>query len=284
MAIAERNDLCWCGSGKKYKSCHLEEDNLLIEKGYIMPERELIMSKDQIAGIKRSGTLTREILDMLTVHVKAGITTNKLDELVYDYTKSKGGYPAPLNYMGYPKSICTSINNVICHGIPDETILKNGDIINIDITTILDGYYSDASRMYTIGEVSSEAKKLVECASECLRLGIQAVKPFKSISDIGRAIEPYAKGMGYSVVRDFGGHGVGVKFHEEPFISHFVTNTEEMLMFPGMVFTIEPMINQGKRNTRILSNDWTAVTIDKSLSAQWEHTILVTWEGWEILT
>jgi methionyl aminopeptidase len=284
MGILERNDLCWCGSDKKYKSCHLEHDNLLFEKGCIMPERELIMSKDQIAGIKKSGILTKEILDMISEHVKAGITTNKLDELVYDYTIKKGGYPAPLNFMGYPKSICTSINNVICHGIPDETLLKNGDIINIDISTILGGFYSDASRMFTIGEISSEAEKLVECARECLRLGIEAVKPFKSISDIGRAIEPYAKGMGYSVVRDFGGHGVGVKFHEEPFISHFITNTEEMLMFPGMVFTIEPMINQGKRNIRILSNDWTAVTIDKSLSAQWEHTILVTAEGREILT
>jgi methionyl aminopeptidase len=195
-----------------------------------------------------------------------------------------GGIPAPLNYKGYPKSVCTSLNNVICHGIPDETVLKKGDIINVDVTTILDGYYSDSSRMYKIGEISGEADRLVECAKTCLELGIKAVKPYESISNIGRAIEPYAKSLGYTVVREFGGHGVGMIFHEEPFIGHYAAENDEMLMLPGMVFTIEPMINQGKRNCRILSNDWTAVTIDRSLSAQWEHTIAVTEQGSEILT
>lgn len=284
MGILLRNELCWCGSGQKYKHCHLENDELLIQKGAIMPTSDIILNKTAIEGIRKSGKLTTRILDMVGENIKIGMTTNKINELVHEFTISNGGIPAPLNYMGYPKSVCTSLNNVICHGIPDETILKDGDIINVDVTTILDGYYSDASRMYKIGTVSDKADKIVECAKECLRLGIETVKPYHSISDIGRAIEPYANSLGYSVVRDFGGHGVGIKFHEEPFISHFITNTEEMLMFPGMVFTIEPMINGGRRNCRILSNEWTAVTVDKSLSAQWEHTVVVTDSGVEILT
>jgi methionyl aminopeptidase len=284
MGIMLRNDLCWCGSGKKYKNCHLNNDDELIKNGYLMPPAKLIKTKEQIEGIRKSGVLTRKILDMVGEKIKEGITTNHINELVYDYTIQNGGYPGPLNFNGYPKSICTSLNNVICHGIPDETVLKSGDIINVDITTILDGYFSDSSRMYSVGKVSTEAAKLVECAQRCLELGIEAVKPYKSINDIGRAIEPYAKGLGYSVVRDFGGHGVGLQLHEEPFICHFAPNKDEMIMLPGMVFTVEPMINQGRRNTKILSNGWTAVTIDRSLSAQWEHTIVVTTDGVELLT
>lgn len=284
MGILLRNDLCWCGSGKKYKHCHMEKDESLIEKGCIMPTRDIIKTKEDIEGIKKSGAITKGILDMVQEKIKIGMTTNQLNELVHEYTIRSGGYPAPLNYMGYPKSVCTSLNNVICHGIPDETVLKNGDIINVDVSTILDGYYSDASRMYKIGDISEEADRLVECTRECLELGIKAVKPYKSISEIGKAIEPYAKSKGYSVVREYGGHGVGLKFHEDPFVCHYITKTEEMIALPGMVFTIEPMINQGKRNCRVLSNEWTAVTIDRSLSAQWEHTVLVTEEGTEILT
>lgn len=284
MGILTRNDMCWCGSGKKYKHCHLNKDEEMLGRGCIMPPREIILSKDQIEGIRKSGVLTKKILDMVGERIKEGVTTNQINEWVHEYTVQNGGIPAPLNYKGYPKSVCTSINNVICHGIPDETILKKGDIINVDVTTILDGYYSDSSRMYKIGEISEEADRLVECAKTCLELGIKAVKPYESISNIGRAIEPYAKSMGYTVVREFGGHGVGIKFHEEPFVGHYATEGNEMLMLPGMVFTIEPMINQGKRNCRILSNDWTAVTIDRSLSAQWEHTIVVTEQGAEILT
>lgn len=283
MGILLKNSLCWCGSGKMYKHCHMENDNVLIEKGCIMPTRDIIKTKNDIDGIKKSSELTTRILDMVGENIKIGMTTNQLNDLVHEYTIKNGGYPAPLNYMGYPKSICTSINNVICHGIPNETVIKNGDIINVDITTIVDGYYSDASRMYKMGNISEKANRLVECTLECLNLGIKAVKPYKSISEIGRAIEPYAKANGYSVVREFGGHGIGLEFHEDPFIGHFITQTEEMIMIPGMVFTIEPMINQGRRNCKILSNDWTAVTIDRSLSAQWEHTILVTNNGAEIL-
>jgi methionyl aminopeptidase len=283
MGIFENSDLCWCGSGKIYENCHMEKDNSFIEKGYIMPTRNLIKTEKDLEGLRKSGKLTTKILDMVGEHIKVGMTTNQLNELVHEFTIKNGGIPAPLNYMGYPKSICTSVNNVICHGIPDERALKDGDIINVDITTIVDGYYADASRMYKIGEVSEEADKLVECARECLERGIKAVKPYMSTSEIGRAIEPYAKEHGYSVVRDFGGHGIGKEFHEEPFICHFVTKTEEMIMLPGMVFTIEPMINKGRRNCKILSNDWTAVTVDKSLSAQWEHTIVVTENGAEII-
>jgi methionyl aminopeptidase len=284
MGILLRNDMCWCGSGKKYKHCHMDNDDELIKKGCIMPPREIIKTREQIEGIRKSGVLTRKILDMVAERIKLGITTNQINDWVYEYTVQNGGYPAPLNYNGYPKSICTSINNVICHGIPNETVLKNGDIINIDVSTILDGYYSDSSRMFKIGEVSAVADKLVECASTCLKLGIDAVKPYESISDIGRAIEPYAKSQGYSVVRDFGGHGIGIEFHEDPFISHYAPNTDEMIMLPGMVFTVEPMINEGRKNCRILSNGWTTVTIDRSLSAQWEHTVVVTSEGVELLT
>lgn len=283
MGILSTNDLCWCESGKRYSLCHMDKDNIFIEKGCIMPPRNIIKTKNDIEGIKKSGKLTTRILDMVGENIKTGMTTNQLNQLVHEYTINNGGYPAPLNYMGYPKSICTSLNNVVCHGIPNETVIKDGDIINVDITTIVDGYYSDASRMYKMGNISSVANRLVECTKECLNLGIEAVKPYKSISEIGRAIEPYAKSKGYSVVREFGGHGIGVKFHEDPFICHFATKTDEMLMLPGMVFTIEPMINQGKRNCKILSNAWTAVTIDRSLSAQWEHTIVVTDSGAEIL-
>lgn len=284
MGILLRNELCWCGSGKKYKHCHMDNDEELIRKGCIMPPREIIKTKEQIEGIQKSGVITSKILDMVGERIKEGITTNQINEWVYDYTIQNGGIPAPLNYMGYPKSVCTSLNNVICHGIPDETVIKKGDIINVDVTTILDGYYSDSSRMYKIGEISTEAEKLVECAKVCLELGIKAVKPYESISAIGRAIEPYAKSLGYSVVRDFGGHGIGIQFHEDPFICHYIPNQDDMIMLPGMVFTIEPMINQGRRNTRVLSNGWTAVTIDRSLSAQWEHTLVVTESGVELLT
>jgi methionyl aminopeptidase len=283
MGILENNELCWCGSGKNYENCHMDKDNMFVEKGCIMPTRDLLKTQKDIEGLKKSGRLTTKILDMVGENIKIGMTTNQLNEMVHEFTIKNGGYPAPLNYMGYPKSICTSVNNVICHGIPDERVLKEGDIINVDITTIVDGYYADASRMYKMGIVSEEADKLVECAKECLELGIKAVKPYMSISEIGRAIEPYAKAHGYSVVRDFGGHGIGQEFHEEPFVCHFITKTEEMIMLPGMVFTIEPMINTGRRNCRILSNDWTAVTVDRSLSAQWEHTIVVTENGAEII-
>ena len=198
-------------------------------------------------------------------------------------------YPAPLNYrgksaVGFPKSVCTSVNNVICHGIPGNEVLKEGDIINVDVTSILDGYYGDASRMFLIGDVSEEAKNLVDITQQCLQIGIQQVKPGKTTGDIGHAIQTHAEGLGYSVVRDFAGHGVGIEFHEEPQILHYGKPNTGVLLQPNMVFTIEPMINIGRPECKLLRDGWTAVTQDGSLSAQWEHTIRVTSNGSEILT
>lgn len=282
-----RNDPCWCGSGEKYKKCHMEQDLRLMDmkrKGYVVPSRKLIKTEKQIDGIKKSSQLTCQILDMLEERVRAGTKTIEIDSWVHEATVKAGAYPAPLNYKGYPKSTCTSINNVICHGIPDNTVLEEGDIVNIDVTCILDGYYGDASRMYMIGEVSEEAHKLVEVARECLKLGIEQVKPFNRTGDIGYTIEQYAKFHGFSTVQEFGGHGVGLEFHEEPFVPHYGKKDSGMVLVPNMVFTIEPMVNTGGHKCRILADQWTAVTVDNSLSAQWEHTVRVTEDGVEILS
>lgn len=281
-----RNSKCWCGSGKKYKKCHIDVENIIydyLNKGYKMPDQSLIKTKDDIEGIRKSAVITNDILNMLSEKAIAGVSTNELNEFVNAYTLSKGAVAAPLNYDGFPKSICTSINEVVCHGIPSDRVLKDGDIVNIDITTILDGYYSDASRMYMIGEVSEDARQLVNSTKEALQIGLSAVKPYTPFHEIGNAIAPYAKEKGYSIVREFGGHGVGNDFHEEPFIYHFANDEKGILMLPGMVFTIEPMLNMGMSSCKVLEDEWTAVTKDGSLSAQWEHTILVTEDGFEVL-
>ncbi|MEC7165092.1 MAG: type I methionyl aminopeptidase, partial [SAR324 cluster bacterium] len=218
-----------------------------------------------------------------------GITTEQINDWVHEETLANNAYPAPLNYrgksaVGFPKSVCTSVNNVICHGIPGNEVLKEGDIINVDVTSILDGYYGDASRMFLIGDVSEEAKNLVDITQQCLQIGIQQVKPGKTTGDIGHAIQTHAEGLGYSVVRDFAGHGVGIEFHEEPQILHYGKPNTGALLQPNMVFTIEPMINIGRPECKLLRDGWTAVTQDGSLSAQWEHTIRVTSNGSEILT
>lgn len=249
-----------------------------------MPDRRLILSKEQIDGIKKSAEVSIHILDELDKRIKEGITTDQINTWVNEMTKEAGAIPATLGYNGFPKSVCTSINDVICHGIPDDTVLKSGDIMNVDITTILDGYYSDMSRMYMIGDVSDEAKRLVEVTKECMNIGIKAVKPYQPVGVIGNAIHDYADKNGYSVVRALCGHGVGVRFHDQPTVEHFRTNAKTMIMVPGMVFTIEPMINQGDYDCEVLDDDWTVVTKDGSLSAQWEHTVLVTENGCEILT
>lgn len=282
-----RNDLCWCGSGKKYKKCHLEIDEMLRKfelEGYRIPSRKLIKSHDQIEGIKRSGNINRKIFDLLQDFIRPGVTTDEINDIVHRVTIEDGGRPAPLNYNGFPKSVCTSINDVICHGIPDETVLREGDIINIDITTILDGYYADSSRMYKVGNVSHNAEDLVKTAKECLDIGISMVKPFETLKAQGMEIEKYAKEKGYSVVKDLGGHGTGLDFHEEPHVHHFDTNENDMILIPGMVITIEPMINEGLFFCRQMSDNWTIKTIDGGLSAQWEHTIVITETGTEILT
>lgn len=288
MKKFNRNDLCWCGSGKKYKKCHMEQDEYLskleLEVGYEIP-RDIMKTEEEIEGIRKAGKLTREILDMVGEKIKAGISTEEINKWVHEYTISHGGYPAPLGYYGYPKSVCISLNNVVCHGIPDEnTILKDGDIVNVDVTSIVDGYYGDASRMYIIGEASDEAKNLVKVAKECLQIGMDQVKPFKTIGDIGNAVQSYAEERGYSVVYEFGGHGIGKEFHEEPFVAHVGQKGEGMILLPNMVFTIEPMINTGVPETKILEDEWTTITKDGGLSAQWEHTIRVTEDGYEILT
>ena len=284
--IINRNDPCWCGSNTKYKKCHLDFDKKLKgykKLGYDLPKRALILNDQDIDGIKKSGLITRAILDKVTDLIQPGVTTEAINSFVHDYTIQQGGIPATLGYQGFKKSCCTSINEVICHGIPKDRVLKEGDIINVDVTTLLNGYYADASRMYLVGQVNQEARDLVDCAKECLQIGMDQVKPFASVSDIGIAIQAHANGKGYSVVKEFGGHGIGKNFHEEPHVSHYDTGQKGMILVPGMVLTIEPMINQGTSSLNILEDNWTAVTRDGKLSAQWEHTILVTEKGYEIL-
>ena len=258
----------------------------LQNKGHLVPSRKLIKTPEQIEGIRRSGVVNTGVLDLIAQEIKEGMSTAAIDKLVYDYTVSHGAIPAPLNYEGFPKSVCTSINDVVCHGIPDEKeILRDGDIVNVDVSTILDGYYSDASRMFMIGNVSPEKKRLVEVTKECLQIGMEAAKPFGFVGDIGYAIQKHAQKHGYSVVRDLCGHGVGLAFHEEPEVLHFGRKGTGMLLVPGMVFTIEPMINMGRYEVYIDEDDgWTVLTDDGLPSAQWEHTFVMTDHGLEILT
>lgn len=250
----------------------------------------LIKNSSEIEKMRVAGHLAAEVLDYITPSVQVGITTAKLDQLCHDYMVNvQGTIPAPLNYAPggvppYPKSICTSVNHVICHGIPDERALKNGDIMNIDITVIKDGYHGDSSRMFLVGEVSSHAKRLCKITHECMMLGIEQVQPHATLGDIGYVIQQHAESHGYSVVREFCGHGIGAKFHEEPQVLHYGKKGVGLKLLPGMIFTIEPMINQGKYPLRILADEWTVITKDRMLSAQWEHTILVTETGYEILT
>ena len=256
------------------------------EQGCLVPSRKLIKTPEQIEGIRRSGLITTCALDLVEREIRAGMSTQEINDLVHEYTINHGGIPAPLNYEGFPKSVCTSINEVVCHGIPSEyEILEEGDIINVDVTTILDGYYSDASRMFIIGKTSQENQKLVDVAKECLQIGMQAAKPYGFVGDIGYAIQQHAKKNGFSVVRDLSGHGVGLEFHEEPDIDHYGRKGTGMLLVPGMVFTIEPMINMGDWHVFVdEDDDWTVVTEDELPSAQWEHTFVMTENGLEILT
>ena len=256
------------------------------DKGEIVPTRDMLKTIPQIEGIQKSADLNTAVLDHVAAHIHAGMSTAEIDKLVYDYTTEHGGIPAPLNYQGFPKSVCTSINNEICHGIPDENIiLEEGDIINVDVSTILDGYFSDASRMFMIGKVSERAEKLVRVTQECVELGLAQAKPWNHLGDIADAINSHAKANGYSVVEEIGGHGVGLEFHEEPWVSYVTPKGSEMLLVPGMIFTIEPMINMGSRSIFIDEADgWTVLTDDGLPSAQWEHTFVMTESGPEILT
>jgi methionyl aminopeptidase len=235
-------------------------------------------------GMRKAGRLTAEVLDLLVEHVRPGVTTEFLDNFVFDYAIAHGAFPAPLDYRGYRKSICTSINHVVCHGIPERKPLREGDIVNIDVTLILDGWHGDSSRMYLVSEVSRRAQRLVDVTYEALIRGIAVVKPGAMTGDIGAAIQDYAESERCSVVRDFCGHGVGRLFHDEPNILHYGRRGEGIVLKPGMFFTIEPMINLGRPHVKILSDGWTAVTRDRSMSAQFEHTIGVTETGHEIFT
>ena len=244
-----------------------------------------IKTTEEIEKMRVAGRLAAEVLQMIEQYVQAGITTEELDEICHNYiTNEQNAIPAPLNYRGFPKSICTSINHVVCHGIPGKKKLKDGDIINIDITVIKDEFHGDTSKMFLVGKPSKRAQRLVQTTYDCLKIGIDMVKPGVQLGDIGYAIQQHAESHNYSVVREYCGHGIGREFHEDPQILHYGQKGTGMVLEKGMTFTIEPMVNAGKRHVKLLPDDWTVVTKDRSLSAQWEHTILVTDNGYEVLT
>lgn len=254
--------------------------------GCTVPTRKMIKNEEQIAGIRESSKINTGVLDHVAQHIKAGMSTEDVNTLVHEYTLAHGAIPAPLNYEGFPKSVCVSINEEVCHGIPSkDVILRDGDIVNVDVSTIYNGYFSDASRMFLIGDVSPERRRLVDVTRKCLELGIEAARPWGFLGDIGEAIQEYAESNGYSVVREFCGHGVGIEFHERPEVEHVGRRGTGMLLVPGMIFTIEPMINMGKPGIFIdEENGWTVITEDEKPSAQWENTILITEAGVERLT
>ncbi|WP_165046202.1 MULTISPECIES: methionyl aminopeptidase [unclassified Adlercreutzia] len=289
LPVPGRNDECWCGSGKKYKKCHHDFDERLQDlysRGFEVPSRDLLKMPADIEALKRSAEINRGVLDLVGERIKAGVSTEEIDQWIYDYTVEHGGTPADLNYEGYPKSVCTSINEVVCHGIPcKEDVLQEGDIVNVDCSTILNGYYSDSSRMFCIGEVSDEARRLVEETKRAMEAGIAAVKPWGFLGDVSEAVQKHAEKCGFSVVREFGGHGIGFEFHEDPFVSHVGRSGTGMVLVPGMVFTIEPMINAGKHDIDMSDpNGWTVRTKDRSLSAQWEVQLVVTEDGCELIS
>jgi methionyl aminopeptidase len=284
-----RNDPCWCGSGKKYKKCHYDFDrklDMLRDAGEIVPTHDIIKTPDEIDAIRDSAKVNIAVLDYVAEHIKEGVSTAQIDEWVSKVTAEHGAIPAPLNYCGFPKSVCTSINDEVCHGIPSEDIiLKDGDIINVDVSTILDGYYSDSSRMFCIGNVSPENRKLVEDTKKAIELSLEVVKPWGHIGDIGQVVNDFAKSQGYSVVREIGGHGCGLEFHEDPWVGFTTKKGTEMIMVPGMVFTIEPMINMGGHSVYTDSeNGWTVYTRDGKPSAQWEIQVAITEDGYEIIS
>lgn len=284
-----RNDHCWCGSGKKYKNCHMTMDEKIHHyelEGHMVPSHDILKTREQIEGIRQSSVINIAVLDEVAKMIGPGVSTEEIDRLVYDVTTRMGGIPAPLNYEGFPKSVCTSINEVVCHGIPSpDRILQEGDIVNVDVSTIYKGYFSDSSRMFCIGKVSEEREKLVRVTKECVELGLKQVKPWNFLGDMAQVINDHAKANGYSIVVDIGGHGIGLEFHEEPFVSYVTKAGTEMLMVPGMVFTIEPMVNAGTCEIYIDDEDgWTVYTEDGKDSAQWEVTVAVTEDGYEVLT
>jgi methionyl aminopeptidase len=312
-----RNDLCWCGSGQKYKKCHLGVDQdgkadpvprprrAPLEPGRVTPARAVppgiarpdyaltgtpkghgrdVKSPEELVRLRRACQAAGRVLRIGGEAVATGVTTDALDGICHDEIIRLGGYPSPLNYRGFPKSICTSVNEVICHGIPDSRPLADGDIVNLDITIWLDGMHGDCSATYLVGEVDPAGRRLVRVAHECLERGVSAVRPGRAIQEIGRAIEPHASASGFGVVRSYCGHGIGETFHTSLQIPHHVDPRAREIMVPGMTFTIEPMITEGRWDDAIWDDGWTAVTSDGLRSAQFEHTVLVTTDGAEILT
>jgi methionyl aminopeptidase len=311
-----RNDPCWCGSGQKYKKCHLDEDaraggpaapparrplapakvtpRRAVPPGIARPDYAVtgrpraqgkdVKTPEQLERLRRACGAAARVLRVAGEAVRVGITTDALDEMAHEETIRLGGYPSPLNYRGFPKSICTSVNEVICHGIPDSRALEDGDIVNLDITVFLDGMHGDCSATFLVGEVDAEGRRLVQVARECLAKGIAAVRPGRAISEIGKAIEAHASRHGYGVVRSYCGHGIGESFHTSLQIPHHYDPSLKRAMEPGMTFTIEPMITEGTWEDLIWNDGWTAVTADAKRSAQFEHTIAVTQDGAEILT
>ena len=284
----DRNAPCWCGSGRKYKQCHMNFDEKLRQferKGYEVPKRKMLKSPADIEGIRQSAAINIAVLDEVSEKIRIGMTTEEIDRIVSETTAKMGGIPAPLNYEGFPKSVCTSLNNEVCHGIPSEDIiLKDGDIINVDVSTIYKGYFSDSSRMFLLGNVPEETRRLVEAAKECMEVGIANTKPWTFLGDMGNAVHQCALNHGYSVVRQIGGHGCGFAFHEDPWVSYVSAPGSGMLMVPGLVFTIEPMVNMGSDEIyEDEKNHWTIYTKDGKPSAQWEVEVVVTESGCEVL-
>lgn len=282
------NAPCWCGSGKPYKTCcHALDERIegYRRKGALVPTHALIKNKKQIDGIREAGKINVAVLDYVAARIREGVTTDDIDRWVAEETARLGGVPAPLHYQGFPRSVCTSINEQVCHGIPSpEDVLCEGDIVNVDCSTIYRGYYADSSRMFVIGKTTPERQKLVDVTKACVQAGLEQVRPWGFLGDMGQAVHDMAKANGYTVVREIGGHGVGVQFHEEPWVSYVTKRGTDMLMVPGMVFTIEPMVNMGTDEVYVdADNDWTIYTDDGAPSAQWEIQVLVTETGHEVL-
>ena len=283
-----RNDPCWCGSGKKYKVCHEALDEKIARyarEGHIVPRRDMIKTPEQVQKIKESARINVAVLDYIAEQIRPGISTEQINQWVEEKTREMGGIPAPLGFEGYPKGVCTSVNDQVCHGIPSEdVILQEGDIVNVDVSTIYDGYFSDSSRMFCIGTVSPEREKLVRVVKESVELGLKEVKPWGFMGDMAQAVQQHVETNGYHVVREIGGHGVGVEFHEDPWVGYIGKRGTEMLLVPGLMFTIEPMVNAGAADIFVDDSDgWTVYTEDGSDSAQWEIQVLVTEDGCEVI-
>ena len=289
METPRRNDECWCGSGKKYKKCHLANDERMEDmarQGFEVLPRTLLKSAADIEGIKVSAEVNVGSLDYVADHIGVGTTTEEIDRWVYDFCIERDAIPADLNYEGFPKSVCTSINEVVCHGIPSaDDVLKSGDIVNVDMSTIKNGYFSDSSRMFCIGDVDPAWKRLVEVTRESVQAGLAAVKPWGFLGDVSAAVNKVATDAGYTVVREFGGHGIGLEFHEDPWVGFNEEAGTGPVLVPGMCFTIEPMVNMGKADIDMSDpNGWTVRTADGLPTAQWEVQLVVTETGYDLIS